>query len=52
MTIEEIRKGAPESATHYLIDIDKVVYVKSGMVWIDGDWWFVTLSKNVELKPL
>lgn len=43
MTIEEIRKNAPDEATHYQIDEDEdeddyIWYFKSGFMWFNSKW--------------
>lgn len=52
MTIEEIRKNAPKGATHYSIRDNNISYFKKEMVWFRESWFFCTLSKDIELKPL
>ena len=52
MTIEEIRKNAPDGATHYIANIDDIIYVKNEMIWFRNSWWFATFQNKEEIKPL
>ena len=52
MTIEEIRKGAPPEATHYIVNNDDIIYVKYEMIWFRESWWFATFTNKDEIKPL
>ena len=59
MTFEEIRKNAPNGATHYRIDIISglVVYIKNYTIkWCDelsgGEWLFVCVHEIFNIKPL
>lgn len=57
MTPEEIRKGAPDGATHYAIFLGTPIYYKSisgvRYVW-HGVYkgWDVPLSYALNIKPL
>lgn len=52
MTIEEIRKGAPNGSTGYIIHNNDVIYVKNEMIWHRGSWWFATFTNKDKIKPL
>ena len=58
MNIEEIRKAAPSGATHYLFNINKVVYLKHvrdnryNHVLRTGEFGDMPLKTFGNIKPL
>lgn len=55
MNIEEIRKNAPEGADSYIkLGNGEIRYfdMRTCRAWIDGDWWFASLSLLKRMKPL
>ena len=57
MTIEEIRKNAPDGAQKYRVNTDGSVYYyrwknNEGMQWWSTWCWLVVNTYGMELKPL
>jgi len=50
MTIEEIRKGAPLKATHYLVINDHVRYLRKSEA--PSNWYSWWVSKSIWVKTV
>ena len=56
MTLEEIRKNAPEGATHYKIDSGYTLYYRDDIyalwLWIKKGEWVITRYRLGDIKPI